>query len=100
SPTSPPASPRARSTISPSPGSTTVATREVDEGFWPERTLLACNDDDSVVALAGNARDPGSLSETELNSHVCDLRRCPPIRVYNRITAGQGRGFVSEGELG
>ena len=37
-----------------------------------------------------------SLSERELNSHVCDLRRCSPVQVCKRITAGQGHGFVSE----
>ena len=41
----------------------------------------------------------GSLSETELNSHVCDLRRCSPVQVCKRITTGQGHGFVSEGGL-
>ena len=38
----------------------------------------------------------GSLSERELNSHVCDLRRCSPVQVCKRIAAGQGHGFVSE----
>ena len=41
----------------------------------------------------------GSLSERELNSHVCDLRRCSPVQVCKRITAGQGHGFVSEDRL-
>ena len=38
----------------------------------------------------------GSLSERELNSHVCDLRRCSPVQVCKRIAAGQGHGCVSE----
>ena len=41
----------------------------------------------------------GSLSERELNSHVGDLRRCSPVQVCKRITAGQGHGFVSEDRL-
>lgn len=41
----------------------------------------------------------GSLSERELNSHVCDLRRCSPVQVCKRIAAGQGHGFVSEGRV-
>lgn len=40
-----------------------------------------------------------SLSERELNSHFCDLRRCSPVQVCKRITAGQGHGFVSEVRL-
>jgi hypothetical protein len=40
----------------------------------------------------------GSLSEGELNSHVCDLRRCSSTQVGRRIIAGQGQGFVSQGD--
>lgn len=59
-------------------------TRPSDE-YWRSREATR----DAISQVSATR----ALSERELNSHVCDLRRCSPVQVCKRITAGQGHGL-------